>query len=195
MEFKKINGYDGYEVSNTGVVRSINRYKIKKGCNFPTKYKGKELSYKNIRGYYNVSIINNEGRRLTKQVHRLVMMSFANISNSNELQVNHIDGNKSNNNLDNLEWVTPKQNIHHAIENGLMKIKEQSGSKNAMAKLKEKDVLKILNLSKSNSRKDIAKIYNVSRQTIDNIINKKGWASVKEMYLKGQSTIETTCRA
>lgn len=68
------------------------------------------------RGYMRVHI---HGRGV--KVHRLVLQSFAPNPKCNELQVNHKDGNKLNNNLSNLEWCTRKENMQHAIRYGLMK--------------------------------------------------------------------------
>jgi len=70
-------------------------------------------------GYYNVSISYN-GKRKTKLVHRLVCETFH--KNPNQYAtVNHKDGNKTNNHIDNLEWCTVKQNVQHAVLNGLTK--------------------------------------------------------------------------
>ena len=66
------------------------------------------------KGYMRVTI---NGK--TKKVHRIIMECFDPRENQSLLQVNHIDGNKKNNNLSNLEWCTPKENIKHAIETGL----------------------------------------------------------------------------
>ena len=62
----------------------------------------------------------SQGRKFF-MVHRLVMETFNPIDNSQLLQVNHKDGNKHNNNINNLEWVTNMENMHHAIKNNQKK--------------------------------------------------------------------------
>lgn len=109
--WKDVSGFEGlYQVSNFGRVRSL-----KFG-----KEKMMEGGITN-KGYLQVTLSLN-GRVKRYQVHRLVADVF--ISNPNNLpQVNHIDGNKTNNNVENLEWVTAKQNIHHAWNAGLHPLK------------------------------------------------------------------------
>lgn len=127
--WKDIKGYEGlYRVSNLGRVKSL-----KKRANF---YSGlykeiKQRTYKeriiNLRktnrGYMVVELYKNGiGKRFS--IHRLVAENF--IKNSNNLpQVNHIDGNKENNNINNLEWCTGSQNMKHAVKTGLFKAKKR----------------------------------------------------------------------
>lgn len=69
-------------------------------------------------GYFRVTILNEEGKSIGVNVHRLIAEAF--IPNPNpkyKTQVNHIDENKLNNNISNLEWVTPKENANHATRN------------------------------------------------------------------------------
>lgn len=78
--------------------------------------KGKEMAqFKTKQGYVFV-LLSKDGIRKQILVHRAVAMSFLGIDPVRD-QVNHIDGDKANNNLSNLEWVTCKENIHHYIEN------------------------------------------------------------------------------
>lgn len=108
--WKDVVGYEGlYKVSNFGRIKS-----------FPLRsnHNG-ELIMKNqiITGYKVVSLCKNNKMKLVK-VHRLVAIAF--IDNpDNKPQVNHIDGNKLNNNVDNLEWVTAQENSIHAFRTGL----------------------------------------------------------------------------
>ena len=71
--------------------------------------------------YYIVSIGADNGTRYRKKVHRLLLQMFKPIDNCEDYFVNHIDGDKRNNSLENLEWVTPKENAEHALVNGLYK--------------------------------------------------------------------------
>lgn len=109
--WKPVVGYEGYyEVSNTGKVRSVDRIVIdKKGRQYFRK--GTELKQNIDRGYCRVSIT-KDGIKETLKVHRLVALAF--IPNPDNLpQVNHKDENKQNNNVENLEWVTCKDNQNY----------------------------------------------------------------------------------
>lgn len=68
-------------------------------------------------GYVKVRMVDSEGNRHRFSIHRLVMENFKPVEGMENLQVNHIDGNKKNNNISNLEWVTCEENISHAIRN------------------------------------------------------------------------------
>ena len=109
-EWRSIKGYDGYEVSNLGQVRSLDR--VVKGINNKDRpIKGVVLRAAYSRGYPSVSLCNKTKRTIT--VHRLVATAF--IDNpENKDQVNHINGVKDDNRLVNLEWVTRSENIQHS---------------------------------------------------------------------------------
>ena len=129
-EWKDIVGYeDCYEVSNLGNVRR----------------KSKNLKQSTSPHGYKTLTLSKDGKYKTKIVHRLVAEAF--IDNpENKEHVNHKDCDKVNNAANNLEWVTPKENIDHAIANGRQR--DQSGEKNNMAKLSEdnvKHIKKLLN--------------------------------------------------
>lgn len=105
--WKDIEGYDGlYQVSNFGQVK-----------------RGNKLLHLNTNtyGYKHITLCKN-GVRRTSAVHTLVASAF--IENPNKKpQINHKDGNKSNNSAENLEWVTQKENNCHAITTRLKKTK------------------------------------------------------------------------
>lgn len=114
IEWKTIKGYEGlYEVSNDGRVRRL-RF-INGRHNFEKIKESKQTL--NTWGYMTVNLCKN-GKSNTKRVHRLVAEAFLGESN---LQIDHIDGNKQNNNLYNLEYVTPKENTNRAWRKGLAK--------------------------------------------------------------------------
>lgn len=105
MEWRKIEGFENYSVSDTGLVRNDDT--------------GRDISRHNSNGYLRVELRKN-GRSSKRLVHRLVAIAF--IDNPHGLpQVNHIDGNKQNNHVSNLEWCTGEYNVNHAIINGLIK--------------------------------------------------------------------------
>jgi len=109
-----------------------------------------------------------------KRLHRLLAINF--IPNpKNKPQVNHIDGNKHNNSLSNLEWVTRGENIKHAYDNGLLRPKK--GSLNGNSKLTEKDVIDIRAVAKERGRhygrKELSLRYGVSECTIKEVVNRR----------------------
>lgn len=112
--WKDIDGYDGiYKISNMGRVKSL-----AKNVNMPNG--GTRLDCERIikgsvapNGYRRINLSKN-GRVITHSIHRLVLESF-DINVDNKPYVNHKDGNKLNNRLSNLEWVTGSENILHSL--------------------------------------------------------------------------------
>lgn len=118
--YKPIIGFDGYEVSNLGNVKSIRfNNRILKQHKDPKGYVKVKL-YKDKIGY-------------TQKVHRLVASAFI-PNNDNKEQVNHKNGVKTDNTLNNLEWCTQKENMQHSIKAGLRFVKNQYMKEKVMAK-------------------------------------------------------------
>lgn len=170
---KKIMNYDEkYLVSANGKVYSLARRHLYKKGTRPQK--GKWMSpLRNINNGY-LSIILYKGDRNTctrLYVHRLVAEAY--IPNpDNKPVVNHKDNNRQHNCVNNLEWCTTLENVHHMIATGNFRHGEKSG----VAKLKKTQVLEIRQkLAKGEKQKDIAAGFNISRQTIGLIKNGKTW--------------------
>ena len=100
-EIWKSSGYEGYEASNLGRVRNAKTGKILKG-------------HPNEKGYMRVCLKKYQ----TTFLHRVIASAFLERPEGCT-EINHKDGNKKNNCVDNLEWCTHQQNMHHAAKNGL----------------------------------------------------------------------------
>jgi hypothetical protein len=112
-------GYEGlYEISNYGNLRSLDRYTINRGVK--AFVLGWELKYQlSTNGYY-MAFLAKESTRKNTTIHSIVAKAF--IPNpDNKPYVNHKNGIKTDNMAENLEWVTPKENTHHALTMGLLK--------------------------------------------------------------------------
>lgn len=117
-KWEKITGYeDLYEISTFGRVRSLERT-AKRNKQGDITIKEKMLSLQiTPKGYFRVQLAKN-GQQKNYMVHRLVADAF--LPNSkNRPQVNHLNGDKTNNNVTNLEWVTASENLLHAYDSGL----------------------------------------------------------------------------
>ena len=159
--WKQIEGYEGiYEVSNFGRVK---RLLITLHSRF---YKEKILTncFNNRTGYCFVALRKNDKDK-NYSVHRLVAQAF--IPNpSNLSDVNHIDGNKLNNNIDNLEWCTRSQNLKHALQIGLIK---------SQCKICRKVTIKCgEKIVTFDTMKDCAKFFGFNKGWLHNKIRKHG---------------------
>lgn len=115
MNWKKLD--EIYEVSEYGDVRSRDRVIQRRGRKHSIK--GQTLTHNICRNGYHRVGLNKDSKRKYKAVHRLVARLFVN-NPDNKPEVNHIDGDKSNNHYTNLEWVTRSENMKHGYEMGLI---------------------------------------------------------------------------
>lgn len=114
MIWKQIPGYENlYECSSSGKVRSVDRFVVCKDGSKMFK-RGQILKERlNINGYYEVGLW-KENKRKGVFIHRVVAETF--IDKTSGEQVNHINGNRLDNRVDNLEWTTPSENTKHSYD-------------------------------------------------------------------------------
>lgn len=129
-------------------------------------------------GYIMVSLMKISGGTTYIPFHRIKMMAFKPVANMQYLQVNHIDGNKQNNDLSNLEWVTAKDNINHSWKTGLSSCKNISGEKSQFSHYTKQQAIKVIHLLQTNlyTDKEIAKMTNTNAKTfVARIRRKETW--------------------
>jgi predicted XRE-type DNA-binding protein len=154
--WRDIVGNEGlYKVSNFGNVKSYHKNKVR------------ILKPISVGNYLGIQLVNGRENRKF-YIHRLVAQAF--VENTyNKKEVNHIDGNKFNNVVTNLEWVTRTENEFHARKIGL---KNQMGENNPMCKFSDETVKEIRNLYKTGKYKqsELADIFHISRMQINRIV-------------------------
>lgn len=171
-EIKNINEYIPLSINNN--------YSINKKGDVYSYYTNKILEQRNNKKGYPTIYLTINGKGISKVVHRLVAQTF--IPNPNNLpQVNHIDGNKENNSVENLEWCTNEYNMRHSWELGLRK--PLKGNEIGTSKLLEHEVIGIYE-SEDNSYK-LSEKYNVSTSLINLIRSDKVWSHVTKSKTKG----------
>ncbi len=163
--WKPVTGYQGlYEVSNLGRIKSFHKNK-----------EGNILSLNKTNGNgYLISTLCKNSKKKNYYNHRLVASEFVKRPKGNHF-VNHIDANITNNEHSNLEWVTSKQNIQHAIKLGN---KWDYGENSPNSKLTKDDLFEIRKLLKEGDlyQYEIAEIFNVAQTTISRIKLSKTYA-------------------
>jgi len=160
-----IPDYEGlYQISIYGEVRSLDKkVEGRKGI-----IKGKLMKQgDNGRGYKNIMLVNEQGRKL-HYVHRLMALTFLQPIDNKEF-VNHIDGNKSNNNISNLEWCDRSENMLHANSIGLCPQYDRSGNKNPATKI----VLDIATGVYYDTMKEAANLYGISVGFLSGMLNNR----------------------
>jgi len=117
--WQQIKGFENlYKISTYGRIKSLGNGK---STNSKTKFERILKSNYSSTGYEKIKLF-KDGKRYYFSVHRLVAQTFLS-NDKNKKEVNHKDGNKANNNVSNLEWVTSSENQLHAFKNGLQKSK------------------------------------------------------------------------
>lgn len=176
--WKPVVGFEGcyegtYEISSLGRVRSIDR--VLASGNF-AKGRMRSILLDN-RGYPVVGLY-KEGKGNQRKVHRLAALAFV-PNPENKPAVNHRDGNKQNNNVENLEWVTNRENTNHAYLNGL--IDTAKGERNSQAKLTVELVNKAKELHDLGwTYKAIGQLIGVGGNQVSRIIKGTRWGHLNE---------------
>jgi hypothetical protein len=159
--FKTIPSFPNYMINRVGEVQN---------------YKNKILSSYTDRYGYLVSTLYLDKKRKKRTVHSLVMETFVHIRKGN-CQINHIDGDKKNNKLENLEYCTASDNLSHAYRIGL---KSAIGERNGFSKICSKDVVNIKKmLANGQTQKLVASFFEIDQSTVSNIKTGKLWSHVK----------------
>jgi len=155
--FKPVKDYeDYYLISNYGALQSLLKKTIKRSFN------------KNKKGYYRTNLkCPKTNKKKTVFIHQIVAWTYLD-NFENKPQINHKDGNKLNNNVSNLEWVTNQENRDHAVKTGL-----HATRKTGLGKIKLDQIPELKKLAELGySQRKIGKIFGVCQQTVSKILVK-----------------------
>ena len=163
-KWKPVSGYEGYyQVSNLGRVRNI---KKRRGTRVGSILDART----NHGGYVIVGLRGESGEYKDHRVHVLVAQAFIGPKPVG-LDVNHIDGNKENNKVSNLEYVTRSENLRHALLNGLTPRRIRANPNKVKA-------TRILLADGTMTQKEIGEALDLGQTTISNIGSGKTWGYV-----------------
>jgi len=171
--WKDIPGYEGlYQISNNGGVKRMPKNTVTITGKIRI-HKLKILKPSTDSRGYSQTCLFKLGIGKIVSVHRFVAITF--IENTeNKPQINHKDGNKKNNHVDNLEWCTNTENMQHAVRNKLM----ARGEENGISKLNELQV-RVIKKTFGITQEEIAEYFCVHRSTISRIRSNTNWKHVK----------------
>lgn len=185
--FKIAKDYEWCEVNKEGICRNSKTKRVYK-------------PHVDKDGYLRIST-KYQNKNVRLPVHRAVAIAF--IDNPDKKpQVNHKDSNRQNNHVDNLEWVTAKENTIHGVKYGMIVEKAPRGEINGQNVYSEKTIRNICkDLENGLRNTDIIKKYNVERKLPSDIRNGKSWLHVSREYnipkigrgLLGESTVKWIC--
>jgi hypothetical protein len=171
-EFKDIPGWEGYyQVSNLGVVRSLNRTVVSVTGKVYNR-KSKIMPQHTNEDGYKIVYLSRNGRDITMGVHRAMGLAF--IPNpKNKPMINHLNSNRADNRLDNLEWCTNAENIQHSFDMG---ISSNKGEKHPRAVLTMGKVRAIREeLAKGKTPLQVANLLGVKRRNVYAVRDRQNW--------------------
>lgn len=181
--WKPVLNYEGsYEVSSDGWIRTVDRL-----CgNRRGIVKSKILNQFDNHGYRFV-ILSRNNKSKNCYVHRLVAEAFI-PNNDNKPQVNHINGNKSDNRLSNLEWVTIQENHLHSYRKLNRRSSDNHGGRNPNARISIDQVKDIINRYTSGiaSAKELAAEFGINKNYVYMMANGKVWKTELETSMKAK---------
>lgn len=160
VSFAPVQGFSKYIVSSDGRIFGPRR----------------ELkSSTSVHGYERVSMIRDDGAKVNKAVHRVVLESFAGAAPAGT-QCAHLDGTRSHNALHNLTWATPAENSAHKVRHGTVRRGEQNG--NAVLTERQATDIRAASLG-GTSVSELARRFNVDRRTVRLIRDGRTWQHVQ----------------
>jgi len=156
--WKSISEFPNYEVSNLGNIRHKKNRKVLK----QSKHKNR----------YSMISFRKGGKQYCRYIHRLVLFAFFGYEEG--MECNHVDGDKTNNKINNIEWCTKSDNLKHAHSIGL---RSSKGENNGFSKLKKGEVWLIRKLwdSGKSTQTFIASMFHVAISTVNYIVTGKTW--------------------
>lgn len=163
--WKDVEGFEGhYQVSSFGQVKSLPRYRKQKGDGIAL-IQGRIMALKTTKYGYKTVHLRKDDINIHPSVHRLVASAFI-LNPDNKPTVNHIDANKNNNNVSNLEWSSHSEQMQHAVKNDLLEVR---GSPKYTKEFKKK----VLNYYLENdiSIQKLSVMFGISNRTAGRIVN------------------------
>jgi hypothetical protein len=172
-EWRPIPGSDGlYSVSSYGRVRSEPIQTSRVG-----RRRGRVLKcYPNSKGYFQFRMSLRD-RAVTMKVHRAVALAFLGPRPCGA-QINHKSGDKRDNSVRNLEYVSGRRNVQHSWEAGLCSVEHRRGERSVIAKLTPDAVREIRRRHENTTLSDLARRFGVTKQCIHQVITGKTWRHV-----------------
>ncbi len=179
-EWRAVAGYEGlYEVSNQGRVRSLARV-VRKSDGTKQTYAGRILRSAVTAGGYRIVALSRGGKTVTKTVHRLVATAFLPRADERDV-VNHINFDRADARVENLEWVTQAQNCRHTISAGRWLAPRCRGEDAGCAKLTERDVVAIRReFALGASMRSLGLKYGVTGMSIKRVVTGMTWSHIAE---------------